>query len=217
MLGCVMVHAYARGGVATILFDLGFSIVAGSSAAWASGRLLTQESWWRSTGLWALVLFEVTLFVPAALYLSWSFPGWRLFGWQGASAPTAVLLSAVGPGIAVGVFVATRRLLLLRRRLLAAGVVALGLVLLSIVLADAFGYMDLSSGGLPRGRERQGAYLGGGAALAILAGWSVCVWRTRLLSVSSRSKPAVAAGPVPVRDGGTKPLQKAKKAAKEGR
>ena len=121
----------------TLPIDLALSAAIGSTAAIASRSTAGEYSLLRSPALWALIAFELLVFVPVGAYLLWRFPAWSLmYVVEPSSLPMPpAYLTILYPVVAVGTYVGCRRLLTVGKLLAVLGVLAGG-----VLLAAAIGF-----------------------------------------------------------------------------
>lgn len=216
--------------IPTVPIDLVLNVAVGSSIALASRGTLRSQTLWRTPALWALIAFELFVFVPVGAYLLWRFPEWSVMYLLDAGALPMPDhgLAALYLVVAFGAFVATRQLLIKKRIWAALGVVAASL---SLSLAIAyFGRDSLLRVGSTQAfrsapetmRDVVGTQLGfvvAGAAVAVTIGWAATLWRLILLSRAMRPHLSKEA-PTIVRDGkddGDSNNKKSSKAKKGGK
>ncbi len=185
----------------TLPIDLGLSVAAGSTVALAGRSTAEETKLVRSPALWALVAFELLVFVPVGAYLLWRFPAWSvMYLIEPDSLPMPpAYLAVLYPIVAVGTFVGCRRLLAAGKLLAALGIVG-GSALLVTTIAF-FGWDQISVLGTTEAfradpaqmRDVGGsslAYTGGAGSVAVAVSWSVTLWRLMLLGRLVRPRAA---------------------------
>lgn len=178
--------------IKTVPIDLALNLAMGSSFVLASRATIPAETLVRSTSLWALIFFELVVFLPVGAYLLWRYPEWSYmylleagsFGFAdwflAGSYPVAGL---VGWGVA--------RVLVRRDR----EWVALGFCVACTLLGGAviaFGFRQLLSVGTTATFRAGGtmtalydsplAWVLAAVVIGIGAAWGVSVWRLVLFS-----------------------------------
>lgn len=189
----------------------------------ASRGAIASEHWLRSSGLWAIVLLEVFVFVPFGAFIGNRYPDWTvMYLLDARELSTASWAIGLGlyPVLAIIAFFVARHFL--RRAkvrvvwgtLAGAIVVLLGTVyltrdaLLSVGPYSAF----LSKGPTLRPLvETQLAYLLALGSLALIASWGTSLWRVSLVSAATSRQPAKrSASKKPPPGPKTMPLRKKK-------
>lgn len=184
--------------IPTVPIDIAVNVAVGCSFVLASRNTVADESLLRSAALWALVAFEVLLFVPVGAYLLVYYPDWSLM-YIVAPGQLPVpdwALVATYPIAAFTGFVVARGLVIKGRIWTAIGFMASGF-LLSLAVTG-FGYRQLMNVGTTNAYRNGGslepiltsqlAYLLGAIFLAIGAGWVICIWRLDVLGRAWRRK-----------------------------
>lgn len=164
-----------------------------------AGRKTLSEKLWLSSCLWALIVYQLVVFVPVGAYLMWRFPDWSvmyLLDVQDLPFSGQSLVAAY-PVVGFGGFVAARRLLHKGRTLsawglsgtavlLAAGLLLFGRQELSVVGSTA--RFKMAPTALQPIAESSLALLLMAAGVGIMLGWFGTLSRLRLLGAASVHK-----------------------------
>ncbi|MFC1611151.1 hypothetical protein ACFL6C_09340 [Myxococcota bacterium] len=213
--------------MATVPIDLALNVAVGSSIALASQSTARDYRLLRSPALWALVAFEVLVFLPIGGYLLWEFPAWSLmYLVEPRSLPIPDISLALSyPVVAVAAYIGCRRLVAGGRVWPVLGIFLAGLALVASLVylgqqqVLVVGSTDEFRNDPAKMREALDSplsYLVGAACVAFVIGWVATVWRLFVLGRSVRS--TVEVEPTIVRkEAAVAPTPKPKSKSKKGR
>ncbi|OGQ91141.1 MAG: hypothetical protein A2289_01060 [Deltaproteobacteria bacterium RIFOXYA12_FULL_58_15] len=187
--------------MATVPFDLALSVGLGACVAVFGRSVAPEKTLLRSAGLWALVAFELMLFVPVGAFLLWRFPEWSwMYLLEADALPFPdFAVAAAYPAFAIASFILCRHLVSSGRFWLAVGVMIGGMAIAGLV--GFFGWEQLSVSGTTEqfradpGQMREVTesslgYLLAASNVGIVVAWGAMLWRLLLLCRAAQLHPS---------------------------